>query len=65
MAAKPKDSWKPGDKPRIYITRNGEAYVKPEEVVASKKFQEQVKKMAKIRISRRMAKIRRRQTSQK
>ena len=64
MAAKPKDTWKPGDKPRIYVTRNGEAYVKPEEVVASKKFQEQLKKVAEIRRYQQRAKARRRQKSQ-
>lgn len=64
MAAKSKDSWQPGDKPRIYVTRNGEAYVKAEEVIASKKFQEQLKKMAEIRRSQRRTKTRRRQTAQ-
>ena len=65
MAAKSKDAWQPGDKPRIYITVNGEAYVKAEEVVASRKFQERLKKMAEIRRSQRMAKMRRRRLSQK
>ena len=64
MAAKSKDSWQPGDKPRIYVTRNGEAYVKAEEVVASRKFQEQLKKMAEIRRYQRMVKARRRRKSQ-
>ena len=38
--------------PRIHVTRNGELYVKPEDVVKSKKFAEQVEKLAKIRVTR-------------
>ena len=40
------------NKPRIHVTRNGEIYVTAEDVVNSKKFAEQVKKMAKIRVTR-------------
>jgi hypothetical protein len=41
-----------GEKPRIHVTRNGEIYVTAEDVVKSKKFQEQVKEMAKICVTR-------------
>ena len=38
------------DKPKIHVTRNGEIYVTAKDVVKSKKFQEQIKKMANIRV---------------
>lgn len=60
MAAKSKNAWKLGDKPRIYVTENGEAYVKADEVVASKKFQEQIKEIANLRVNQQTAKARRR-----
>ena len=40
------------NKPRILVTRNGEIFVKPEDVIKSDKFKEQVKKIAKIRVNR-------------
>ena len=40
------------NKPRILVTRNGEIFVKPEDVIKSDKFKEQVKKIAKIRVTR-------------
>lgn len=39
------------DKPKIHVTRNGEIYVTAKDVVKSKKFQEQIKKMANIRVT--------------
>ena len=52
MAAKPEGSDTQGTEPKIYLYKNGGIYVKPEDVLASKNFREQVKKMAKIRVNR-------------
>ena len=41
------------DKPKIHVTRNGEIYVTAEDVVKSKKFQDQIKKMASIDVAQR------------
>ena len=43
---------KQNDEPKIHVTRNGDIYVKPEDVLKSAKFREQVKKMAGIRVTR-------------
>ena len=42
----------PADKPDIHVTRNGEIYVTAKDVVNSKKFKDQVKKMASIPVTR-------------
>ena len=39
-------------KPNIHVTRNGEIYVMAGDVVKSKKFQVQVKKMAEITVNK-------------
>ena len=46
------DHAKQSDEPKIHVTRNGDIYVKPEDVLKSDKFREQVKKMAEIRVTR-------------
>ena len=52
MAKVTDKSTEPIDKPLIHVTRNGEIYVTPEDVVKSDKFKEQVKKMASIPVTR-------------
>ena len=51
MARATDDSTDQSDKPKIHVTRNGEIYVTAKDVVKSKKFQEQIKKMANIRVA--------------
>ena len=41
-----------GSKPQILVTRNGEIFVTPEDVVKSDKFKEQFEKIAKIPVNR-------------
>ena len=52
MATQSEGSHPQGKEPKIYLYKNGGIYVKPEDVLASKNFREQVKKMAKIRVNR-------------
>ena len=42
----------PADKPDIHVTRNGELFVTAKDVVNSKKFKDQVEKMASIPVTR-------------
>lgn len=51
-----KGSYTQENEPRIYIYKNGGIYVKPEEVLDSKNFRDQVNKMAKIRVTQGLAK---------
>lgn len=41
------------DGPKIYVTRLGEIYVKPEDVLRSKKIRKRIEQMAKIPVTRR------------
>ena len=41
------------DKPRIYVSRLGERYVKAEDVLRSRKVRKLIKEMAKIPVTRR------------
>ena len=52
MAKLTNKSTDPADKPDIHVTRNGEIFVTAKDVVNSKKFKDQVEKMASIPVKR-------------